>query len=387
MKSNSLRIISLLLLLAISLTSFSSCSNPFKAEVEIPKTVSLKTDLKDPSYTFTYGELKTVLPLEKLAPLFENYKEKNADSEITLSYNEIVTRFSADAMKDDGKALEGIWSLATEEELKATTANKNEVIDYFNKIVNTLKTDKPAKTEYGEDFWTDDSTDSVTFMRNGKEIDKDSDEYKALRSAAVVYKKYVVDGAYNFLLGHTKDENGETKNLAQGNDSLDDILYLWGEKDVSRLTYDDVVSAISSVKPDITTIEEDGTGDDKGKKVEKDYVTALTRTVVITLKPDESAVKKAFSIHDKKPVLDEMKKASDYFTVEDYIITPRECVITAVFDAATDEIMTLTYQNNMTVNTEITGANNFASIGTVGLSFNCTDQMYYHFGWHTSEGE
>lgn len=375
MKRNSLRIIGILLVLTLVITAFSSCTNPFKPETKTPTEVTLKTDLKDPSYTFTYGELKTVLPLEKLAPLFENYEEKNADSEITLSYNEIVTRFSADAMKDGGKALEGIWSLATDEELKATTANKKEVVDYFNNLVNDLKKNKPAKTEYGEDFWTDDSTDSITFTRNGKEIDKDSDEYKALKAAAVVYKKYVVDGAYNYLLGHTKDENGETKNLAEGNDSLDDILYLWGEKDVSRLTYDDIESAISSVKKDTQTVEE------------KEYVTGLTRTIVITLKPDENAVKKAFSIHDKKPILDEMKKASDYFTVEDYEITPGVCVITAVFDAATDEITSLTYQNNMTVDTEITGVNNFASVGTVGLSFNCTDQMYYHFGWHTSEGE
>ena len=375
MKRNSLRIISLMLLLAMTLTAFSSCSNPFRPETTVPEQVTLKTDLHDPYYTFTYGELKTVIPLDKLAPLFENYEEKDADTEITLSYNEIVTRFSADNMKDDGKALEGIWSLATDEEMKATTANKKEVVDYFNKIVNTLKTNKPAKTEYGEDFWTDDSSDSFTFTKDGKEIDKDSDEYKALKAAAVVYKKYVVDGAYNFLLGHTKDENGETKKLAEGNDSLDDILYLWGEKDVSRLTYDDIETAISSVKKDIETVEE------------KDYVTGLTRTVVITLKPDKKEDKKAFSIHDKKPVLEEMKKASDYFTAEDYNLSFGKCVITAVFDAATDEIMTLTYQNNMTVSTEITGANNFASIGTVGVSFNCTDQMYYHFGWHTSEGE
>lgn len=375
MKRNLIRIISALLTLAVIVTAFSSCSNPFKPETVIPEEVKLKTDLKDASFTFTYGELKTVIPLDKLAPLFENYKEKNSDSEITLSYNEIVTRFSPNVMKDNGETLEGIWSLATDEELKATTANKNEVIDYFNLLVNDLKKNKPAKTEYGEDFWTDDSTDSITFTRDGKQIDKSTDEYKALRSAAVVYKKYVVDGAYGYLLGHTKDENGNTKNLAEGNDDLTDILYLWGEKDVSRLTYDDIESAISSVKKDIETVEE------------KDYVTGLTRTVVLTLKPGEETVKKAFSIHDKKPILEELKKSSDYFTVEDYDLSFGECVITAVFDAATDEIMTLTYQNNMTVTTEITGVNDFASLGTVGLSFNCTDQMYYHFGWHTSEGE
>ncbi|MCR4563388.1 MAG: hypothetical protein K5755_01980 [Clostridiales bacterium] len=375
MKKNSIRIIGALLSLVIILTAFSSCSNPFKPEKVIPNEVKLKTDLKDASFTFTYGELKKVIPLDKLAPLFENYEEKNPDTEITLSYNEIVTRFSPDVMKDDGKALEDIWSLASDEELNALKANKKEVVDYFNNLVNDLKTNKPAKTEYNEDFWTDDSTDSVTFTKDGKEIDKSTDEYKALRSAAVVYKKYVVDGAYGFLMGHIKDENGDTKNLAEGSDGLDDILYLWGEKDVSRLTYDDIESAISSVKKDIETVDE------------KDYVTGLTRTVVITLKPGEETVKKAFSMHDKKPVLDELKKSGNYFTVEDYDISFGECVITAVFDAVTDEITSLTYQKNMTVTTEITGVNDFASLGTVGLSFNCTDQMYYHFGWHTSEGE
>ena len=375
MKKNSIRIIGALLSLVIILTAFSSCSNPFKPEKVIPNEVKLKTDLKDASFTFTYGELKKVIPLDKLAPLFENYEEKNPDTEITLSYNEIVTRFSPDVMKDDGKALEDIWSLASDEELNALKANKKEVVDYFNTLVNDLKTNKPAKTEYNEDFWTDDSTDSVTFTKDGKEIDKSTDEYKALRSAAVVYKKYVVDGVYGFLMGHIKDENGDTKNLAEGSDSLDDILYLWGEKDVSRLTYDDIESAISSVKKDVETVDE------------KDYVTGLTRTVVITLKPGEETVKKAFSMHDKKPVLDELKKSGNYFTVEDYDISFGECVITAVFDAVTDEITSLTYQKNMTVTTEITGVNDFASLGTVGLSFNCTDQMYYHFGWHTSEGE
>jgi len=379
MKRNLIRIICALLTLAVIVTAFSSCSNPFKSSTAAPEEVSLKTDLKDPSYTFTYGELKTVIPLDKLAPLFENYEEKNPDTEITLSYNEIVSRFSPSVMKDNGETLEGIWSLATDEELMATTANKNEVIDYFNRLVNDLKVNVPPKTSYDESFWTDDSSDSITFTKDGKELDKSSDEYKALRSAAIVYKKYVVDGAVNSMLGHTKDENGNTENVidaSAGNGSkINDVLYLWGEKDVSRLTYDDIESAVSSVTKDIKTVEE------------KDYVTGLTRTVVITLKPDASSVDKAFSYHDKQPILDEMKKSSDYFTVEDYQTTPGVCVITAVFDAATDEIQTLTYQKNITVTTEITGVNDFASLGTVGVSFNCTDQMYYHFGWHTSEGE
>jgi hypothetical protein len=264
MKKNSLKIISALVLLSLIIGLFSSCSNPFKTETELPEEVSLKTDLNDPSYTFTYGELKTVIPLEKLAPLFENYKEKDADSEITLSHNEIVTRFSPNVMKDNGETLEGIWSLATDEEMKATTANKKLVVDYFNKIANGIKKNVPPKTSYNESFWTDDSTDSITFTKDNKEIDKSSDEYKALRSAAIVYKKYVVDGAVNSLLGHLKNEKGDTENVldlrSDSSEKINDILYLWGEKDVSRLTYDDIETAISSVKPDIKTVEVEENG-------------------------------------------------------------------------------------------------------------------------------
>jgi hypothetical protein len=366
-----LKSVSVTVLIALLLTVFTSCTvkNPFKKEEVIPETVTVKTDLHDPSYTFTYGELKKVIPLEKLAALFENYQEKNPDTEITLSHNEIVSRFNAGVMKDNGETLEGIWALATDEEIKATTANKNEVVDYFNKHVNALKTQKP-KTEFYESFWTDDSTDSVHFTRNGVEFESGSDEYKALAATFKVFKNYAIDGAKSRMLGNIDGQ----KNPTDEGDSLDDILYLWGEKDVSRLTPDDLQTAISSLKYDYTLVNKEN------------YVTGITRTVVLTLQPGGEAASKAFSLHDKAPILEEMKKAKDLFTVEDYDVTFGECVITAVFDAATDEILNLTYTNNMTIRTEITGVNKFASVGTIGIQFNCTDEMWYHFGWHTSEG-
>ena len=366
-----LQILSVITVIAIITGVFASCSNPFKSEEPVPDTVTLKTDLDDPTFTFTYGELKTVLPLDKLANLFENYEEKNADTEITLSHNEIVTRFSADVMKDDGAALEGIWSLATKEELAATTENKDKVLDYFNTLVNNLKKQKPA-AEFGEDIWTDDSSDSIIFSRNGVQIDSGTDEYKSLRAAAITYKNYVLDAANDWLLG--KKNSPRASKPTKGGESLDKILYLWDEDVVSKLTSEDVTSAISSVTSETTTANG------------KEYTTALTRTVVIKLKPEESSVLKAFSLYEKAPVLDELKKSSEYFTVDDYSLSFGECVITAVINAATDEIINLTYDNNMTVNTEITGMGNFTSLGALGVQFNCTDRAEYHFGWPSEEG-
>ena len=77
MKSISLRFLSIVLAVTLIACTFSACSNPFESKEELPVEVKVKTDLRDPTYTFTYGELKGVIPLEKLAPLFENYKEKN----------------------------------------------------------------------------------------------------------------------------------------------------------------------------------------------------------------------------------------------------------------------------------------------------------------------
>jgi len=372
MKKNLLRAVCILTVISLVSVLFASCDNPFSSKDPIPEEVKLKTDLRDASFTFTYGELKKVIPLDALASLFENYEEKNPDTEITLSHNEIVTRFSADAMKDDGKALEGVWSLAEKDELDALTANKNDVIDYFNEHANALKKEKP-RTEFDEAFWTDDSSDTINISKNGAELDKDSDEYKSIRGGAIIYKNYLLEGAQSKMLGHTKGENGEDFTATKKGQSLDDYLYLQGESTVSKLTYDDVTEAISSLKPEITTVNGE------------DYITGYTRTIVLKLKPERESVLKAFSLHNKKAVLDEMKKSDDYFKVEDYDLSFGECVITAVINGVTDEVVSLTYQKNMTVNASFTGANNFASLGKIDMTFNCTNQIYYHFDRTTQE--
>ena len=60
MKKNFMRAISLVMVLVIMVASFAGCGDG--TAVNRPEAVSVKTDLKDVSFTFTYGELKEVLP-------------------------------------------------------------------------------------------------------------------------------------------------------------------------------------------------------------------------------------------------------------------------------------------------------------------------------------
>ena len=77
----------------------------------------------------------------------------------------------------------------------------------------------------------------------------------------------------------------------------------------------------------------------------------------------------------------EMKKASDYFTVDDYSVEYNGCVITATFNAVTDNILSATYDKNMIINTDVTGVCSLEHIGVQHLKFNCTDRVDYQFGW------
>lgn len=75
MKKNFMRVLSIAMVLVIMVASFAGCGEG--TEVNRPEAVSVKTDLKDVYFTFTYGELKEVLPGDKLATLFENTNKRH----------------------------------------------------------------------------------------------------------------------------------------------------------------------------------------------------------------------------------------------------------------------------------------------------------------------
>ena len=72
MKKNIIRIIAVVLALTMLAVSFAGCST---SEVNRPVAVETKTDLQDVYFEFTYGELKNILPGDKLATLYENFNK------------------------------------------------------------------------------------------------------------------------------------------------------------------------------------------------------------------------------------------------------------------------------------------------------------------------
>lgn len=359
MKFSWKKTVAVVLCIVMTALIFASCSaeDVIGGDEEIPQAVSAKVDLNDSSFTFTYGELKTVLPADKLGTLFEDYDELSDEITIDLSYNDIMTKFSEDDLWKD------VFNLLSDSEKASIKDNEANVVEYFVNKINNAKSEKPI-TQYKESFWTDSG--SIEFKQNGNDTDG------KVKTAAKFFDYYVVKGAEKAL------PNGTTEK----GDDLTDILYLLGSDTACALTADDIVSAVSSLSYETQTVTENVVNEE-GKEVKQDVdvVTGITRIVTIVLKDDAASVLKAYSMHDKNAILNEMGKASSYFTVDDYSVDFDGCTITATFNAVTDNLLSVTYDKNMKVSTVVNGVGDLDYLGKQDLTFGCTDRMEYHFGW------
>ena len=349
--------------------SMSSCSvsDIFSTDKTRPEDLKVKTDLKDAVFTFTYGELREVLTPDKVAALFEDYDEFNNDTTIDLSYNDIYSRFWSDS--EDENDFDKIMGLLSDEEKAQLTANSEQVLKYFVDSMNKVKKEKPI-TECNESFWTNGD---FKFTQSGVESDA------RIKQAAKYFEHFVVDGA-NSKLSEGKAADG--RNVTKEGEDLKDIVYLLGSDTGCALTMNDVESVISSLQYDKEPYEEEYT-DENGKTAKHTVyaITGITRIISIKLKNNDACVEKAFSPRDKAVVLDEMKKAQEYFTVDDYSVSYDGCTIFVTFNAVTDNILTATYDKNMIINTSIVGTGSLEHLGKQDLSFGCTDRMDYKFGW------
>lgn len=110
-------------------------------------------------------------------------------------------------------------------------------------------------------------------------------------------------------------------------------------------------------------------------------VTELTRTIEIHLKNTPAAIDQAITFRHPNEVLEKINRAENSFTVSGYSLVPHDCVITATFNAATDELLTLSYDKNMTITATVTGEGSLGIYGTQKLTFESGSNMYYQFGW------
>ena len=390
MKKNVIRIIAVVLAFTMLTLSFAGCST---SEVNRPVAVELKTDLKDVSFKFTYGELKNVLPGDKLATLYENFNKKTDDRVVKLSYYELVSKYGSEEYFND------ILALISDEEWAQFTGNQQEILDYFNGMINDIKTTGSARVSYSEGFWinyggsegtNEDGSISykdVTVFFRDTEGNLLEDQPK-LRAAFRLYADTALADIGSFLMNLDQEKATEFKA------DLTNVIYPLGEKTASTLTLDDLYTdKATNTYPIYTSIVPTMVHDlnDKGENAEDEdgefifVPSELYRTINITVKPEEESVKKAFTVREKDGIMEQFKVAESYMKLNSFEIAFAPCRITAGINAVNDEMAYTTYEKNMIITANVTFTGALAEYGTVIVEFPCTSSLTYNFGWQVAE--
>ncbi len=374
MKKNFIRIIAVILMFTMLLATFAGCGG--NAEVNRPVAVESKTNLKDVNFEFTYGELKNILPGDKLATLYENFNKKSDDRVVTLSYYELVSKYGSEEYFAD------ILALISDEEWAQFTGNQQEVLDYFNGLINDIKVNKTAFVSYNENFWINHGDGVVFKTVDGKELEN-QDKFRA---AFRLYADTALKNIGSFLMN-------SQETLEAGAD-LTGVIYPIGEKNASTLTLADLYTdketntfpIYTSVVPTLVhDLDENG---DNAEDEDGEYIfvpSELIRTISIMVKPEEVSVKKAFTIREKEGVMEQFKVAENYMILNSFEIAFTPCKITTGINAVNDQMTYATYEKNMVITANITFAGALADYGTVIVEFPCTSSLTYNFGWATTE--
>ena len=391
MKKNVMRIISLVLVVVIMTTAFAGCGS----EVTRPTPVTVKTDLQDVNFEFTYGELKKVLPGDKLAVLYENTVTKTDDKIVKLSYYELVSKFGSE------KYFKDILALVSPEEWAQFTGNQQGVLDYFNGKINEIKTTGVARVSYYENFWINHG-DGVVFKDvNGNELEGQAE----LKAAFRLYADMSLKNIGNYLMNISNEEKYQVKEgdkdklvATDFNEDLTNIIYPLGEKSASTLALGDLYTTTdaetgivtypiyTSVVPTLVhDLDEKG---DNAKDAEGEYIfvpSEIYRTICIMVKPEDASVTKAFSIREKDGILEHFKVAEKYMKVNSFEIAFTPCKIMAGFNAVNDQMTYATYEKNMIITANVTFTGALSEYGTVVVEFPCTSSLTYNFGWEVEE--
>ena len=406
MKKNVMRIVSLVLVVVLMTTAFAGCGS----EVTRPTPVTVKTDLQDVYFEFTYGELKKVLPGDKLAILFENTNTKTDDKTVKLSYYELVSKFGSEEYFKD------ILALASNEEWAQFTGNQQGILDYFNEKINEIKTTGVARVSYYENFWINHGgsegkeEDGSISYKNVTVYFRDTegnllDNQPELRAAFRLYADMALKDIGGYLMNISNEEKYQVKEgdeeklvATDFNEDLTNIIYPLGQKNASTLTLADLYTTTDKETGVITypiytsvvpTLVHDL--DDKGNNAEDEdgeYIfvpSELYRTIGIMVKPEEASVTKAFSIREKDGVLEQFKAAEKYMKVNSFEIAFAPCKIMAGFNAVNDQMTYATYEKNMIITANVTFTGALSKYGTVVVEFPCTSSLTYNFGWEVKE--
>ena len=235
----------------------------------------------------------------------------------------------------------------------ATPVGKSseEVLAYFNSLVNGVKTDMPAVSYYVE---KNVPNDSLKVTKRGAEAEEEIDSsLKAINDAA--------KGIKDLILQDIRENSGD---IAYGADNSE-TLFVKGESWASKLTSADIAYA---------TLKEVG---------DQYYITIAFND--LTSAEAQDVLTKAFDLRDKEEILasEEFAKTKEYLELNDYDVSYSGCKITARVDRLTDRITNINYYKAANVTAYMTGAGTLESYGEVIVMFTLEDKADFNINWET----
>lgn len=226
-----------------------------------------------------------------------------------------------------------------------------EILNYFNGIVNDLKASKPA-ISYRYEKNVPDS--SIRITKAGQEDAEEADESLASINDGA-------KGVKDMILSDIGESSGD---VAMGADNSE-YLFVKGESWTSQLTVSDI---------DYASMKEIG---------DNYYIEIVFNDIEDN--GDDSALRKAFDLRDKEEILasEEFAKTAEYLKFNDYDVAYSGCKITATVNRITNEISNLNYYKAANVTAHMTGAGTFADYGDVSVIFTLEDKANFDINWES----
>ena len=226
-----------------------------------------------------------------------------------------------------------------------------EVLAYFNSLVNGVKINRPVVSY---DIEKNVPNGSIKVTKKGQE---DADEIDSSLSAINDAAKGVKD----LIL---EDIKGTSGNINFGEDNSE-MLLVKGESWATELTAADI---------DYATIREIG---------DTYFITIAFND--LTSEQAQNVLTKAFDLRDKEEILasEEFAKTKDYLVLNDYDVVYSGCKITATVNRLTNEITNINYYKAANVTAHMTGAGTLENYGEVSVMFTLEDKANYNVTWES----
>lgn len=266
-----------------------------------------------------------------------------------LALSAVLFSFAACSSDDSEDTAESTAEYEYVESATPVKTSSEEVLVYFNELLNNIKSEKPAISYRIEKSVPNNS---LRVTKKGEENAEEIDStLEAVNDAA--------KGLKDLILEKIKKTTG---NIAYGEENSD-ILFVKGESWASKLTDNDISYASMKEVGDFY------------------YITIAFNT--LDSAEAQEVLTKAFDLRDKDDVLnsEEFAKTASYLKLNDYDVVYEGCTITATVNRFTDELTNVYYYKAANVTADMTGLDTLEAYGDVSVMFMLEDKANFDITW------